>query len=272
MFPYKHLHNKVLRERGDTYGLVRRKNSNQDCDLLAFAWVDQGRRYFIATGSSMKAGPPMQRRRYRQVNQEDPNAAAELVHLTIAQPEACEVYYNACSMIDRHNRCRQDDLDLEKKIQTQDWARRFNMSLFGMCVVDAWLAYKQVTSSSEDQREFYTKLSEELIDNGWDRRGRGRDSTANSAVDSPATSVLAADGSTRCGVGIHCTPTKKLRATRNGDLTKSRLQGNCKVCSKKSSHGCSECKDNNVSGTDCWICHPQTKQNCFKTHLEEKHD
>jgi hypothetical protein len=27
-----------------------------------------------------------------------------------------------------------------------------------------------------------------------------------------------------------------------------------------------------VSGTDCWICHPQTKRNCFKTHLEEKHD
>jgi hypothetical protein len=31
---------------------------------------------------------------------------------------------------------------LEKKIQTQDWARRFNLSLFGMCVLDAWLAYK----------------------------------------------------------------------------------------------------------------------------------
>jgi hypothetical protein len=61
--------------------------------------------------SSLEAGTLMQRRRYRHINQEDPNADAELVHLTIAQPQACEVYYNACGMIDRHNRCRQDDLD-----------------------------------------------------------------------------------------------------------------------------------------------------------------
>jgi hypothetical protein len=39
------------------------------------------------------------------------------------------------------NRCRQDNLDLEKKIQTQDWAKIFNLTLFGMCVVDAWLAF-----------------------------------------------------------------------------------------------------------------------------------
>jgi hypothetical protein len=58
----------------------------------------------------------------------------------------------------------------------------------------------------------------------------------------------------------------------NGDLTKSRLQGNCKIYSKKSSHGCSDRKDKNVSGIDCWICHPQTKRNCFRAHLEEKHN
>jgi hypothetical protein len=103
---------------------------------------------------------------------EGPNADAELVHLTIAEPVACEVYYDACSMIDRHNRCRQGTLDLEKKIQTQDWAKIFNMSHCGMCVFVALLAYKQVTKIGEDQREFYIKLSEELIDNLFDRRGR----------------------------------------------------------------------------------------------------
>jgi hypothetical protein len=91
------------------------------------------------------------------MSQEDPNADAELAHLMIAQTAACEVYYNACSMIDKHNLCRQVNLDLEKKIQKkQDWAKRFNMSLFGTCVVDAWLlAYMQVTKmTAEDQREF----------------------------------------------------------------------------------------------------------------------
>jgi hypothetical protein len=261
-----------LRERGDVYGLVRKKNNNEECDLLAYVWVDQGRRYFITTGSSMAAGNPMQRRRYRQTNQEDPNADAELVHLKISQPMACEVYYNACAMIDRHNRCRQDDLDLEKKIQTRDWAKQFNMSLFGMCVVDAWLAFKHVRQTKELQRDFYIKLSEELIDNRYDRRGRGRERTSNDEPESPVNSVVATDGSTRCGVGIHCRPTKKMRATRSGELTKSRLQGNCKICRKKSSHGCSDCKDNNMSGIDCWICHPQTKRDCFKIHLEKNHN
>jgi hypothetical protein len=88
----------------------------------------------------MAAGAPMQCQRYRQMHHEDPNADAELVHLKIARPTSCEVYYNACGMIDRRNRFRQDDLDLEKKMQIQDWVKRFNMLLFRMCVVYAWLA------------------------------------------------------------------------------------------------------------------------------------
>ncbi len=53
-YPYKVLHNKVLCERGDMYGLIRKKTNNEECDLLAFVWVvDQGCRYFIATGLSL---------------------------------------------------------------------------------------------------------------------------------------------------------------------------------------------------------------------------
>ena len=32
-------------------------------------------------------------------------------------PRIAEIYYDAASQIDRHNRCRQDDLRLEKKFQ-----------------------------------------------------------------------------------------------------------------------------------------------------------
>jgi hypothetical protein len=35
-----------------------------------------------------------------------------------------------------------------------------------------WLAYKQVTKTTKDQSEFYRKLSKELIDNTYNRRGR----------------------------------------------------------------------------------------------------
>jgi hypothetical protein len=42
---------------------------------------------------------------------------------------------------DRHNRCRQDDLMLERKYQTQDWSIRVNHSLLGIVSVDSWLLY-----------------------------------------------------------------------------------------------------------------------------------
>jgi hypothetical protein len=91
-YPYKQLHNQVLYERG-IYGLIRKKNNNDECDVLvAYIWVDQGQWYFIAISSSMAAGTSIQCYRYRQMNQEDPNVDAELVHLTIAQPTACEIY------------------------------------------------------------------------------------------------------------------------------------------------------------------------------------
>jgi hypothetical protein len=41
--------------------------------------------------------------------------------------------------------------------------------------------------------------------------GRGRETAANSEPDSRVNLVVATDGTTRCGIGIHCTPTKKMR-------------------------------------------------------------
>ena len=91
---------------------------------------------------------------------EKDNAEPEHVDLEVRQPKASELYYSACAMVDRHNRCRQDDLDLEKKLGTQDWSKRFNMSLLGICIADTWLAYRQVTQNKHEiQREFYSFLA-----------------------------------------------------------------------------------------------------------------
>lgn len=68
-------------------------------------------------------------------------AGAQRVALTVRQPEVAELYYGCCSQIDRHNRCRQDDLRLERKLGTHDWSMRVNISLLGICIVDAWLLH-----------------------------------------------------------------------------------------------------------------------------------
>ena len=234
-FPMKHLSSVKLKERGDTYGMVRRKTANSDeCDLLAYVWMDRDRRYFIASGSSMAEGKPYKRRRLRQVSEED-NAEPEHVDLEVRQPKASELYYSACAMVDRHNRCRQDDLDLEKKLGTQDWSKRFNMSLLGICIVDTWLAYSQVTQNKHEiQSEFYSFLAEELIDNRVDEgvRGRVRRRHTQDTFDE-ASPVIAADGTLRCGVSVHLTPTKRKRKNNAGHETSYLLQGQCMICKKK---------------------------------------
>jgi hypothetical protein len=101
------------------------------------------------------------------------NAEPERVNLQIPQPEAAELYYSVCGMIDWHNRCRQDDLQLEKKLGTLDWSMRVNTTLLGMCIVDTSYAYSQCTKTKEKQKDFYSFLAKELIDNKYDSVGPG---------------------------------------------------------------------------------------------------
>jgi hypothetical protein len=63
---------------------------------------------------------------------EDP----ERVNILLNVPKASAIYYNPCGKIDQHNRCQQDTLDLEKKLETKVWHCCVNLSIFGMVVVD----------------------------------------------------------------------------------------------------------------------------------------
>ena len=115
----------------------------------------------------MSEGIPNTRQRLRQED-EEPNAEPERITLVIDQPKVCELYYACCAMVDRHNRCRQADLKLERKLVTKDWSKRLNISLLSICIVDTWFAYSGILESHENQNDFYGYLAEELIDNTYD--------------------------------------------------------------------------------------------------------
>ena len=72
-------------------------------------------------------------------DQPAPNAYPNMVDLTIPYPIIEELYYSVCDQIDRHNRCRQEIIDIEKKLGTKYWSKRFNISVFKMNVVNVWL-------------------------------------------------------------------------------------------------------------------------------------
>ena len=89
--------------------------------------------------------------------------------MTIPQTITAELYYSSCGKIDRHNRCRQESLEIEKKLGTKDWSKRFNRSVFEVNVVNIWLAYQGITKTAENQDDFYNYLAEEMIYNIYDR-------------------------------------------------------------------------------------------------------
>ena len=165
-FPYTHLTSLQFGGKGEWKGLHPKGNGTMaDLDLMAFAWVDRDRRYFISSHSNLREAAPLQRVRWRQIN---PNTNEDPVKQTISikQPSCSKRYYERCGMIDCHNRTRQDDLRLERKYVTHDWSKRVNMSIFGMVVVDAYLAHKACTGSDETPHVFFSRLADQMIDHG----------------------------------------------------------------------------------------------------------
>jgi Transposase IS4 len=121
---------KVLPCRGEWKSFVHRKDG--EVALMALVWVDRERRYFISTAESAVERAFYERTRWRQMD-----CGLQRVTFQIKQQLVDELYYECCAMVDRHNRCLQDDLMLERKFVTMDWSVRVGHSLLGMIIVDS---------------------------------------------------------------------------------------------------------------------------------------
>ena len=88
-------------------------------EKFTFVGVDRGRRYFIYNISYLKPGLPYERDRLRQVD-DIPNGDPVCVEFDTNHPRVAERYYSRNSNIDEIICTRQDDLQLERKLQTED--------------------------------------------------------------------------------------------------------------------------------------------------------
>jgi len=231
-------------------------------DLMALLWVDRKRHYFIASASTSLSGTPYERMPWRQTG-----AHAERVVLTVSQPQVAKTYYTCCSQIDRHNRCRQDNLRLEHKLVTHDWSMRVSLSLLGMCVVIAWMLHSEARGGTAtlNQSEFYEDLAEQLIDNAFDAVGfRARRNPGGAATAEEARAP-------RLGMGIRETPTLNRchgLFSQEGD---HRDQRACRVCKRRgSSSVCSAYRES--PGVELYICGPKTGRSCFDKHMKQGHE
>jgi Transposase IS4 len=260
-FPMQALGCHQMGERGERMCFVN-KDSNGDPRMLAMVWLDRERRYFVATASSAADGKAYTRVRWRQL--ED---GPRKVEINVPQPEVSELYYSCCAAIDKHNRCRQADLGLEKKFQVKEWSFRVNSSLLAMLVVDAWMIYTGAVGDykSMSQSEFYETLATELIENKWD--GMNLRQRITSELEAPRWCDRP-----RSGISAHLTPTKRKRKNKEGETLPYALFGNCVECKRsKSRFLCSVCSDDDGNMCKIFLCNSSTGRPCFQNHVQSKH-
>ena len=136
------------------------------------------------------------------------------------------------------------------------------MNFFAMMVVDARLAFNGCTLAEETQKEFYTLLAEELIDNSYDNSNMARKSRRNGGYGNASASptLAAVADAPRGGVAAHINPTKRRIIIKDGTTTKFLMQERCMQYKKKSTYLCSQYVDEkaarltNSTHGDPWIC------------------
>lgn len=79
--------------------------------LLAMCWLDRRHKYFLSTVSISIRTSEQGRVRWQELsNGLDRRVVSVSLTLMVG------IYYDGCAKIDQHNRCRQDNVDIEKKI------------------------------------------------------------------------------------------------------------------------------------------------------------
>jgi hypothetical protein len=165
-------------------------------------------------------------------------------------------------MIDRHKRCRQDDLMPKCLYHTQDWSIHVNNSLIGVIILDSRLLYAGARGPlrSMKQRTSYKILSLEFIDNVFDSVGLS--ARAGSSVPSQLKPMS--------GIGPHATSTKKRARDKEGQEKLSRAQRNCVVCGGRATKVCSSSRE---EGRDeVFVCDSSKGRVCFSSHVRTEHD
>jgi hypothetical protein len=95
------------------------------------------------------------------------------------QPKGADMYYSSYDLIDQRNRCRQHDLQLERKFVTAIWSMRLNVTIIGIIIVDSiFLDLGARGAIAGLQSDFYEELATELVFFNYDSVGLRRRASA----------------------------------------------------------------------------------------------
>ena len=253
-FPMSPLSETILPVRGQYTGMSTKINGTT---YMAYVWSDRERRYFISTAGSMAQGEPYRRIRWTEVGDEDDQRLAQRLLIQVPMPRASEMYFDACGMIDSHNRIR-EMCGIDRRIRTRNWATRVNFSILSMIFVDAFLLYKACCGQKAklNPKEYFEKLAAELIDlqidgiegtttRGGKRKRRDRPAQRNEGI-------------------LH------RRTTRKKHKTQHSKQGRCVVCKSHTTFVCSRCSNLNKKDDNVYVCKKDNRA-CWWSHVSCEH-
>jgi hypothetical protein len=183
--------------------------------------------------------------------------------IDIPAPQIVHEYFKFNGEIDSHNRKRQHDVNIEKKLQVKEWHRRAISSIIGMVAVDAFLMYKGSRVKETEAmniKDFIRLMAGEMITNKLDHIGI----SSSSLRKKRGAAVVIQDGLP--ALPLKLAPPRPIACPDKGkDKDKQRaFRAACEVCKDKTSFICSHC----IKRT--FVCQ-DGEWKCFMSHLKDEH-
>jgi hypothetical protein len=220
--------------------------------FYALGWLDKKLLTYISSRGTTHAGSKSIRFRHRRTEVAPGEFSTQRVVLAIDRPHMVELFYKCFSKIDVHDHLRQGSLAIEKEWLTHKWWHRILATIFGMCVVDAYLAYsyemKMVCDVPVEFLEFVDKLSYQLINNIFLAPSARRSSPAPEPPKVDAKHLL-----------------RTLRSLPGKAQLAGRGQRRCHFCKSPCSYYCMGCSDLTLD-TVVPVCGAGVRD-CYMEHL-----
>lgn len=125
--PMKHLSNIEVDRRGEHATCVSEESGTKP-NLLVVIWTDREPRFFFCSAGTYNDAAPVVRDIMRIITDRHAKPKFQSPYRRFLK-----TYYTVCYLIDRHNRSRQQDLNLEKQIQDEKVV--YNASQFSSCYI-----------------------------------------------------------------------------------------------------------------------------------------
>jgi hypothetical protein len=221
--------------------------------MWAIGWHDHHFKCYVTTHGHTRPGKPAPKKRQ---DLDGRNVSKE-----VSRPFILAKYQDEMGHVDRHNQYRQGLLHLAKTWKTKKWQTRIQFELFGLTVVDAFLACRfsmpKWKHEQTDEQSLFWKFIHTLIPQ----------------IDSRPMSTRAREGEEAVNPTLHCKQVAlgqyKIQAGNNKGFVKQK-QARCKYCRQRIDEAgeqgraprtCFQCVVHGVA-----VC---KKFNCWQRHLAE---